>query len=430
MALNPNISLAVRGIELQDPLAQYGKFAAIQGAQQQNQLAQMQMQEYERTRAEEEGLRNYLSSANLTDPAARQGLMKYGKTGLAYGTALSAQEKAALEQQETRLKVQKGKQDFMSQALRDISRNPSDANITAYLEDLAANPLFSPEEKASVRSTATRILAMPVEQRGAFMASQGATPSELSPTITSQTLGATTRLLSTPKQGGPATVVPGSEARITLAPGEAERIKNEGLRIGLEGRRLAVAEESQRRDADPEFQQRMANAKALGEAVAKGDVAAQQSLPKVINRAEEGLRLIDALVGQPEVRDKSGKVIQPATKPHPGFENAVGSTWAPGVRFIPGTDAADFMARYEQLKGTSFLEAFESLKGGGAITEKEGAKATDAINRMSTSQSEQEFKTAARDLQAIIRKGVSAAQARAARTGAPAAPIADPLEIR
>jgi hypothetical protein len=109
MALNPNISLAVRGVELQDPLAQYGKFAAIQGAQQQNQLAQMQMQEYERTRAEEEGLRNYLSSANLTDPAARQGLMKYGKTGFAYGAALSAQDKAALEQEETRGKIAKAK---------------------------------------------------------------------------------------------------------------------------------------------------------------------------------------------------------------------------------------------------------------------------------------------------------------------------------
>ena len=107
MALNPNISLAVRGVELQDPLAQYGKFAAIQNAQQQNQLAQMQMQEYERTRAEEEGLRNYLSSANLTDPAARQGLMRYGKTGFAYGAALNAQDKAALEQQETRGKIAK-----------------------------------------------------------------------------------------------------------------------------------------------------------------------------------------------------------------------------------------------------------------------------------------------------------------------------------
>ena len=174
MALNPNISLAVRGVELPDPLAQYGKFAAIQQAQQQNQLAQMQMQEYERSRAEEEGLRNYLAQSDLAKPETRAGLARYGKTGLAYSTALSAQEKAALERQKTQLEVQKGKQDFMSQALRDTSRNPSDANITAYLEDLEANPLFSPEEKAGVRSTANRILAMPVEQRGAFMASQGA----------------------------------------------------------------------------------------------------------------------------------------------------------------------------------------------------------------------------------------------------------------
>jgi hypothetical protein len=94
---------------------------------------------------------------------------------------LSAQEKAALERQKTQLEFQKGKQDFMSQALRDTSRNPSDANITAYLEDLDANPLFSREEKTSVRSTANRILAMPFEQRGAFMASQGATAEGLKP---------------------------------------------------------------------------------------------------------------------------------------------------------------------------------------------------------------------------------------------------------
>ena len=48
MAINPNISLAVKGIELQDPLAQYGRVAAIQGAQQQNQLAQLQMQQVQR----------------------------------------------------------------------------------------------------------------------------------------------------------------------------------------------------------------------------------------------------------------------------------------------------------------------------------------------------------------------------------------------
>jgi hypothetical protein len=192
-----------------------------------------------------------------------------------------------------------------------------------------------------------------------------------------------------------------------ISPAEAKR-------ISLEDRRVAVLEENQRRDADPAFQQRMAAARATGAEIAKGDVAAAQALPKVINRAEENIRLIDELIG---VRDsKTGKLIQ-GSKPHPGFKGSVGATWLPGARFIPGTDAASFMSRHDQIKGASFLEAFESLKGGGAITEKEGSKATDAMNRMSIATSEGEYIRAAMDLQDVIRKGVANAQARAARSG-------------
>jgi hypothetical protein len=43
MALDPNISLGVRGIELANPLAQYGQIAQIQNAQNQNALAQFQL---------------------------------------------------------------------------------------------------------------------------------------------------------------------------------------------------------------------------------------------------------------------------------------------------------------------------------------------------------------------------------------------------
>lgn len=43
MAIDPNISLGVRGIEIANPLAQYGQIAAIQNAQNQNQLAQFQL---------------------------------------------------------------------------------------------------------------------------------------------------------------------------------------------------------------------------------------------------------------------------------------------------------------------------------------------------------------------------------------------------
>ena len=213
----------------------------------------------------------------------------------------------------------------------------------------------------------------------------------------------------------------------TTSPAEQERLANERRRIGLEERRVEALEENARREADPAFQQRMAAARTVGQKAAEGDVAAVQALPKVISRAEEGVRLIDELIGK---RDSKGHLIE-GSKPHPGFQNAVGATWLPGARFIPGTDAAGFMSRFDQIKGASFLEAFESLKGGGAITEKEGAKATDAINRMSTSTDEKEFIRAALDLQDVIRKGVENAQKRAARAGgaAPTAPPTDDAEF-
>ena len=212
----------------------------------------------------------------------------------------------------------------------------------------------------------------------------------------------------------------------TTSPAEQERLANERRRIGLEERRVDALEENNRREADPAFQQRMAAARTVGQKAAEGDVAAVQALPKVISRAEEGVRLIDELIGK---RDSKGHLIE-GSKPHPGFQNAVGATWLPGTRFIPGTDVAGFMSRFDQIKGASFLEAFESLKGGGAVTEKEGAKGTDAINRMSTSTDEEEFIRAALDLQDVIRTGVKNAKKRAARAGgaAPAAPTAPPTD--
>jgi hypothetical protein len=48
MALDPNIALGVRQIELANPLAQYGQIAAIQNAQNQNALAQYQLSSAQR----------------------------------------------------------------------------------------------------------------------------------------------------------------------------------------------------------------------------------------------------------------------------------------------------------------------------------------------------------------------------------------------
>jgi hypothetical protein len=231
-----------------------------------------------------------------------------------------------------------------------------------------------------------------------------------------------------------------------VSPADQERLKNESTRIkqenrriqleaqrvGLEAKRVSLTEQNAARDADPAFQERMASARAAGEATAKDQVKAKAMLPGVILRGEEGVRLIDELVGKAPVKDKNGKVIVEGTKPHPGFETAVGATWLPGARFIPGTDAANFQSRFDQIKGASFLEAFEILKGGGAITNVEGEKGTAAINRMALAQDEAEFIAAARDVQNIMNSGIKKARARVSglSTSGTNAPAADPLGIR
>ena len=101
MPINPAIAMGVRGIELQDPLAQYGRVAAIQQAQQQNALANMQLEEYGRARAEEEEIRNRLAGgASLESPETRNFLLG-SKTGRgilkSQDEALSARYKAAGE---------------------------------------------------------------------------------------------------------------------------------------------------------------------------------------------------------------------------------------------------------------------------------------------------------------------------------------------
>jgi hypothetical protein len=56
MPINPAIAMGVRGIELQDPLAQYGRVAAIQQAQQQNLLAQQQLAQAQRAEQQQNAL--------------------------------------------------------------------------------------------------------------------------------------------------------------------------------------------------------------------------------------------------------------------------------------------------------------------------------------------------------------------------------------
>lgn len=102
---------------------------------------------------------------------------------------------------------------------------------------------------------------------------------------------------------------------------------------------------------------------------------------------------------------------------HPGFETSVGAK-GPTMGFglmkepISGTDAADWKARFDEVQGQSFLTAIENLRGMGSLSNQEGESATKAIKRMSTTQSETEFKQAAKEFQDIIKRGIDRNRAK------------------
>lgn len=89
---------------------------------------------------------------------------------------------------------------------------------------------------------------------------------------------------------------------------------------------------------------------------------------------------------------------------HPGFENAVGTTYVPG--FLPATDRKGAEAIIEQLKGQAFLNAIQQLRGLGALSDAEGAKLQQAAARLDTKQSEKDFKVALSDYESIIKDAI------------------------
>jgi hypothetical protein len=107
---------------------------------------------------------------------------------------------------------------------------------------------------------------------------------------------------------------------------------------------------------------------------------------------------------------------------HKGLSSSVGAKDAAflfGLKSEPlaGTDAANFMERVKQVQGKNFLTAFQQLKGAGQITEVEGAKATAALGRLGTNQSEDEFKTSVEELRGILQTGLDRSKARLGTQG-------------
>jgi hypothetical protein len=146
MPINPNISLAVKGIELQDPLAQYGKIAAIQGAQQQNQLAQLQMQNFQREQESTNALnRAYAEAYNPQTGEIDVNRLRGSLSTGGFGSKLPGVEKGLSELQTAKTAQQKGESDLLDSKLKqsrgflDTLDPNNPASAEAYMQWHRAN---------------------------------------------------------------------------------------------------------------------------------------------------------------------------------------------------------------------------------------------------------------------------------------------------
>jgi hypothetical protein len=377
--IDPSIALQFKQPQFQDPINQFAKAQELnvnalkmnemqRGLESQNKLRQLFSQGVDVSTPE--GFKQLAA----VDPATAMKL----RTDALQGRKLEGDiKKTGVETDLKQLEVQR-------EQFGNLVFNPSDANITAHIEDSVLQGKIPP---AQAQSLLQQVMPLNTAQRKQF--------------FTDMAVKAETRF----------------QGDITK---RGQDISAATQRRGQDLTDLR-ARETQQMQFDPQLQSTIAQAKEYGQTLGKNRALAEAALPGAVQTADESIRLIDEMVGKAPVRDKSGKVIEKGTAPHPGFASYVGATVLPGQRFIEGSPTASFEIRQKQIEGKAFLEAFNALKGGGSITEKEGEKGTQAIMRMNKASSEREYVAAARELQDIMRKGVERAKTKAGG-GASAAP--------
>jgi hypothetical protein len=187
--IDSNIAMGYRPIQIENPLNQLAAVSQIQANQQGQQLNALKIKETERELGENEEIRNYLAGANLNTPEGRAGLRRFGKTGLAYEKILAEQEKTGLERTKLSGEISKQQTERNNQRLRDLSRNPSNANIQAHFEDFE---LDNPNDVRKIEDARRRrdyLLSADMPTRNAYLSSIGATAGELKPVIQNMDVG-------------------------------------------------------------------------------------------------------------------------------------------------------------------------------------------------------------------------------------------------
>jgi hypothetical protein len=119
-------------------------------------------------------------------------------------------------------------------------------------------------------------------------------------------------------------------------------------------------------------------------------------------------------------------VNQIKTSPELGW--ATGTSAGLGGNMVPGTGRFGFQNLVDQAKSGAFLTAIQEMRGLGALSNAEGQAATQAITRMNTALSTQDFLKAVDDYERIVKTGMERAQARLNADGPVINPGAQPAQ--
>jgi hypothetical protein len=172
-----SIALGVKPIQFESPVNQMAKMYELQNAQQSNQLNQMKMDEYQRGLTSNQEIKNYLANTSPDNPNYITGAYAIDpEFGMKLGKNISEIDKEQALAKKARFETMASQQDFDNQALRNLSFNTSNENVIAWGQDAYLKGYYTKEESDR---TVAQILAIPVEQRKAFLAGQGAKASDL-----------------------------------------------------------------------------------------------------------------------------------------------------------------------------------------------------------------------------------------------------------
>jgi hypothetical protein len=368
MPIDPSIALGVKQPQFESPVNQMAQMYQMQGAQQANQLNKMKMDEYTRGVAEQEQFKNALAGSQ-DETAIKNAFYAKGDVK-GYSDYLKSKQETSnlgLTGDELKGKILKAKTDHGAQMFRDLSRNPSDANVTAHFEDIQQSPLYTLEEKQASQGRLQEVLAMTVPERQAYLASQGASAESLKPTVQMQNLGGKSNVLSIPAFGGaPSTL---SSTKVTATPGEILTDTREQKRITNEQNPNVVAHQQVAEDGTVtnfnKFGQVISTVKGVGKPSAQFTKAKEQTkkltsdlnltITELENATKEG-GLIDQSTGSGI--GKAANVVR-------GFVTGGASSGAiAGAKLAPIADLAlKMVPRFEGPQSNADTQSYKEAAG-------------------------------------------------------------------